>query len=220
MSDPYKVLGISPHASDDEVKQAYRALAKKYHPDRYGESGLASQAAEKMKEINEAYDRIMKQRKEGIPYIPEDTYSCPYNNYSNNTAYTNNNYGGSQSYQSSSSSRDYTAIYRMINEGRLSEAEQILNGYSPTERDAEWYYLMGTISYSKGWLEEAFNYASTACHMAPHVDKYRALYERIVQQRSGTQGGYVTTRGGAADCCDCISCLICTDCLCNCGRCS
>lgn len=207
MKDPYKVLGISPHASDEEVKQAYRTLAKKYHPDRYGESGLASQAAEKMKEVNEAYDRIMKQRKEGIPYIPEDTYTCPYNN-------------NSYEYQSSSTGRDYTTIYRLINQGSLEEAEQIMNRIAPTERDAEWYYLMGTICYSKGWLEEAFNYASTACRMAPYTDKYKALYERIVSQRSGEQGGFVTTRGGAADCCDCISCLICTDCLCNCGSCS
>ena len=209
MKDPYKILGITPHATDEEIKQAYRALAKKYHPDRYGESGLASQAAEKMKEINEAYDRIMKQRKEGIPYIPEDTYTCPYNN--------EDEYN---SYQSNSTGRDYRVIYRLINLGNLIEAEHILNGTSLTERDAEWYYLMGTISYSKGWLEEAFNYASTACRMSPDDDKYKALYERIIQQRSGTQGGFVSTRSGAADCCDCISCLICTDCLCNCGSCS
>ena len=55
MDDPYKVLGVSPDASDEEVKRAYRALAKKYHPDR--NPGDAA-AAQKMREINAAYDAI------------------------------------------------------------------------------------------------------------------------------------------------------------------
>lgn len=63
MSDPYKVLGVSPNATDDEIKTAYRELAKKYHPDNYAESPLADLASEKMKEINEAYDTIMNDRK-------------------------------------------------------------------------------------------------------------------------------------------------------------
>ena len=64
MNDPYKVLGVSPSASDDEVKKAYREMAKKYHPDQYANTPLAELAGEKMKEVNEAYDTIVKQRKE------------------------------------------------------------------------------------------------------------------------------------------------------------
>ena len=63
MSDPYKVLGVSPNATDDEIKTAYRELAKKYHPDNYAESPLADLASEKMKEINEAYEAVQSQRK-------------------------------------------------------------------------------------------------------------------------------------------------------------
>lgn len=65
MQDPYKVLGVSPSATDEEVKDAYRKLAKKYHPDQYADSPLKDLADEKMKEINEAYDAITAQRKAG-----------------------------------------------------------------------------------------------------------------------------------------------------------
>ena len=63
-NDPYKVLGIDRTATDEEVKKAYRELARKYHPDNYVNTPLADLAEEKMKEINEAYETIRKWRKE------------------------------------------------------------------------------------------------------------------------------------------------------------
>ena len=65
MADPYQVLGISSNATDDEVKNAYRQLARKYHPDNYVDNPLADLATEKMKEINEAYDEIQRRRRGG-----------------------------------------------------------------------------------------------------------------------------------------------------------
>ncbi len=62
MKNPYEVLGVSPSASDEEIKAAYRQLARKYHPDNYGENPLSDLAQEKMKEINEAYDAIVRER--------------------------------------------------------------------------------------------------------------------------------------------------------------
>ena len=65
MRDPYEVLGVSPDAGDDEIKRAYRDLARKYHPDNYQNNPLADLAEEKMKEINEAYDTITRSRSGG-----------------------------------------------------------------------------------------------------------------------------------------------------------
>ena len=65
MKDPYAVLGVSPNASDEEIKNAYREMARKYHPDNYADNPLSDLAGEKMKEINEAYDQIMNMRRSG-----------------------------------------------------------------------------------------------------------------------------------------------------------
>ena len=75
MNDPYSILGVSSNASDDEVKKAYRELARKYHPDNYHDNPLADLAQEKMKEINEAYNEIIRMREGGGSYHPGSGYS-------------------------------------------------------------------------------------------------------------------------------------------------
>jgi len=65
MNDPYQILGVSENASDEEIKKAYRELARKYHPDNYHDNPLADLAQEKMKEINAAYEQITKERASG-----------------------------------------------------------------------------------------------------------------------------------------------------------
>ena len=66
--NPYEVLGVSPSASDDEIKKAYRELSRKYHPDANINNPLADLAAEKFKEVQEAYDTIMRERTSGSGY--------------------------------------------------------------------------------------------------------------------------------------------------------
>ena len=152
MTDPYKVLGVSPSASDEEIKEAYRKLAKKYHPDQYADSPLKDLADEKMKEINEAYDTIVAQRKNGNR--GGRAYGGGYNNVGPN--------GGS----------GFNDVRSYIMAGRIADAEQILNGVPPERRNAEWYFLKGSVLYRRGWLEEAKDHFSRACQMDPGNPEY------------------------------------------------
>ena len=148
MNDPYSVLGVNPDASDDEIKRVYRELARKYHPDNYQDNPLADLAEEKMKEINQAYDSITKMRSGG---------SGGYQ--------TQGNYQSQGSYQQrySSSKPVYEQVRQCINLGDLSRAEQLLR--STAGQDAEWHFLMGSLAFRKGWLDEATQHFQVACTM-------------------------------------------------------
>ena len=74
-SDPYKVLGVSPSDSDEKIKSVYKELVKKYHPDQYQGNPLSDVAAEKMADINAAYDQIMSERRNGGGYSDGNSYS-------------------------------------------------------------------------------------------------------------------------------------------------
>ena len=199
MNDPYRVLGVSPSASDDEIKKAYRDLARKYHPDNYHDNPLADLAQEKMKEINEAYDTITRQRAGG------GTQSGSYNTGSWNP-------GGS--YSSSSAGGVYTQIRSAINAGRLDEAERLLDGVDVSMRGAEWSFLMGSLYYRKGWMDEAAQFFNDAVRMDPNNPEYRQALNYM--QNGGAAyrpaGGSMTGFDG----CDVCSSLLLADCCCEC----
>lgn len=196
MKNPYEVLGVSPNASEEEVKAAYRKLAKKYHPDKYANSELADLANEKMQEINQAYDAITK---------------GGYNSGTNSRSYS---YGGSSSTSAYENGIDYTDIISLISANRLDEAHSMLNAVPNVQRGAKWYYLMGQLFYRKGWLDQASKYFQTAYNMEPNNPEYRNAYSSM---NMGRNGGYRTTTARQADtACDICNGLICADCCCEC----
>ena len=164
MKDPYSVLGVSQSASDDEVKKAYRDLARKYHPDNYQNNPLADLAEEKMKEINEAYDVITKQRAGG---------------HQSTGSYGSYNAGQSRSYSSQDPS--FARVRSLINAGNLSAAEQLL--FQMPTKTAKWYFLSGSIAYRKGWLDEAKQNFNMAVQLDPNNMEYRQAYA-MMQQRA------------------------------------
>lgn len=201
MNDPYKVLGVSPDASDDEIKKAYRALARKYHPDKYQDNDLADLASEKMKEVNAAYEQIKQMRENG-------------GNQRNN-----NNNGYNQSYAnntSASGNPQYNEIRRQINNGNVRQADQLLNNIPPNERNAEWNFLMGCVAVKRGHYMDAQRFFDTACSMDPYNNEYRTAQEQLRMRANGYGGNYNTTRGGGCSGCDICSGLLCADCCCEC----
>ncbi len=200
MRDPYEVLGVSPDASDDEIKRTYRELARKYHPDNYQNNPLADLAEEKMKEINEAYDAITRTRSGG---------GSGYG-YGGSAAQGGYGYGYQQQGQSRSSGMPvFVQARQAINRGALDEAEQLLQGAS---RSGEWYFLMGSIAYRRGWLDEARQNYQIAVQMDPNNMEYRQALGMM--QRGGY--GYQPDVGGAqCDGMDCCTAMMCMNCMCG-----
>jgi len=199
--NPYEVLGIPENASEEEIKKAYKEMVKKYHPDKYQNNPLADLAEEKLQEVNEAYDMLMK---------------------SGGSSSYDYGYGGGSGFSGASgggSGRpDYMQVRRLIDANNLREAEKILNG--TRDRSAEWFFLAGMISYKKGWYDDARNKLQTAAEMEPGNMEYSQAYGRIInmggQFQNQARGRGYNQQGGDDLCCQALQCYICADCCCDC----
>lgn len=194
MSDPYKVLGVEPGASEEEIKKAYRELARKYHPDNYQNNPLADLAEEKMKEINEAYDTLTKG--------------------GGAAGYSAGSSGGYQyqsSYQSSSGNASYAQVRQNINQGNLDYAEQLLN--QTGAKTGEYYFLMGAIAYRRGWLDEARQNYQLACQMEPGNPEYRQALGMM--QNGGYSYGQNGMMNGGCDTGDLCCSMMLLNCACG-----
>ncbi len=196
MKDPYSVLGVSRDASPEEIKRAYRDLARKYHPDNYVGNDLADLAQEKMKEINEAYDTITQGA------APRSSGS-------------NERWGG----PAGAGQGVYATIRQLINANRLSEAEQLLG--QQTDHSAEWYFCRGSVLYRRGWYDEATRNFQTAASMEPSNAEYRqaAAHVRQGPVYDASPGGGAYGRTAGLSMCDCCSAMLCADCCCSAARC-
>lgn len=189
MKDPYEVLGLKRGASKEEVKHAYRILAKKYHPDMNVDNPLADLAEEKFKEIQQAYDEIMNG-------------SSSSSSYQSNSGY-NESYNGNLS-----------AVRQQVNVGRYQDAIRNLNSIS--DRNAEWNFLMGVCYINIGSTGQGMQFVQNAANMDPRNMEYQSYLnqinnmQRTYQQRAYNYGGRNTS---STDCC---TQLICADCLCEC----
>ncbi len=199
MRDPYKVLGVSRNASEEEIKKAYRDLARKYHPDNYQNNPLADLAQEKMKEINEAYDAITKGRAGGAggsEYYDSGSAGGGFN--------SGGGYGGNS---------DFIRARQAIASGNLGLAESILNQHQ--DGSAEWHFLMGSLNYRRGRFEQAEYGYRRAVELDPGNMEYR---QALQYMQSGGSFYRPVTRTGmdSIDPLRCCGNLMLADCCCEC----
>lgn len=208
--NPYEVLGVPENATDEQIKNAYKELVKKYHPDRYQDNPLADLAEEKLAEINEAYDTLMKNR----GGYNQGGYGGGYNQGGyNQGGYNQGGYNqGGRGYAGA----DYQQVRRNIDAGNLGAAEHILN--QTGDRSAEWYFLNGVIASRKGWYDEAVGNLQTACNMEPANFEYRQHLNSMMNRGPRYQNNAVNRGYMSNDdmCCQALQCYLCADCCCDC----
>ena len=169
VQDPYKVLGVSPDASDEEVKKAYRDLTKKYHPDL---NPGDEEAARKMNDINTAYDQIKSGNVSG-----PSAYGGPYGAAGAYQQQYRQEWNAQQARQTERS--EYTAAVNFIRNGMYREALNALSGVPMDERDGKWYYLTAGANMYLGNKVAALEHAKRAVSLDPDNLDYRRLLEQL-----------------------------------------
>lgn len=207
MRDPYQVLSVSRNASEEEIKKAYKALSRKYHPDANINNPNKEQAEETFKEIQQAYQQIMKERTEGY-------------RYQNGSSGTSGSYGtgeysdfggfggfgsfggfggfGGSTYGSSSTGYEENGHLRAagnyVRNGYYKEARNVLDDMPEAERSARWYYYSALAHAGLNNQVSAMEHAKRAAAMEPDNADYNNLVYRFenggswYQQRQYTYG--------------------------------
>ena len=211
--DPYKILGVSRNASEDEIKKAYKALAKKYHPDLNGNS---LEAAEMMKKVNEAYDAIMS----GNANYQEDNgnpYSSTYRSTSNSGYYYQQGpfgwngfgFGFEDQFDEASFTRRYgggpslrraEALFQM---GQFRRVVTELERFPESGRNAEWYFLSALANKRMGNSLKAESDMRNAVRLDPGNQRYQEYLRRFQSPRNNYQTYRTVYSGGdtLASCC-------------------
>lgn len=231
MRSPYDVLGVSPNATDEEIKKAYRTLSRKYHPDQNVNSEHPEIAEERFKEVQQAYNQIMKEKQQG--------YSGGYQNTGSQGGYGQGGYGqggygqggygpggygqggygrggysGQQQRTNPNDSPEMRAAVNYINTRRYGDALSSLNRVAASQRSARWYYLAAIANQGVGNNVQSMEFARKAVEMEPSNMEYRQFLQNM--ENGGTwysnMGSSYESPCSGSSCL--IPALICVVCLC------
>lgn len=185
MSDPYQVLGVSRDASDEEIKKAYRALSRKYHPDANINNPNKDKAEEMFKIVQQAYNQIMKEKEMG--YSSSGSSYSGYGGYSGygqtgrssggGYGYDGDNQQNGNPYGDDETGMHLKAAVNYINSGAFQEAINVLNGID--NRDGRWYYYSAQANSGAGNTATALEHAKHAVEIDPDNVAYQNLYRQL-----------------------------------------
>ncbi len=209
MRDPYEVLGVSRNATDEEIKKAYRTLSRKYHPDQNVNSPHPEVAEEHFKEVQQAYNQIMKEKQQGYSggyqqqgggaggqggYGGQSGYGGQrgYGGYGGQGGYGGyggyggfggfggyGGYGGQRGTYTGGETPEMQAAANYINNGHYAEALNVLNNIPNSQRTARWYYFAAAANQGAGNNVQAMEYARKAVEMEPGNTEYRQFLQSL-----------------------------------------
>ena len=236
MIDPYQVLGVSRSASDDEIKKAYRSLSRKYHPDANINNPNKDQAEEKFKQVQQAYDQIMKEKQSGATgaygaggygSAGNSSYGGAYGNGQGNGdpfgaggpfggfygRYTYNNAGSS----AQDDNPKVRAAGNFISNGYYNEALKVLDEVPFAERRGRWYYYSAVANHKLGNTATAIEHIQRAVSLEPNNMQYRQFMQILENGGSwySDMGDiYGRPSGRGSECCNLLATFLCWQMFC------
>ena len=231
MIDPYQVLGVSRSASDDEIKKAYRSLSRKYHPDANINNPNKDQAEEKFKQVQQAYDQIMKEKQSGAT----GAYGAGGYGSAGSSSYGGSSYGNGQctgdpfggfygryTYNNAGSSAQddnpkVRAAGNFISNGYYNEALKVLEEVPFAERRGRWYYYSAVANQKLGNTATAIEHIQRAVSLEPNNMQYRQFMQILENGGSwySDMGDiYGRPSGRGSECCSLLATLLCWQMFC------
>lgn len=243
MEKYYKLLGLSPAASEEQVKTRYEKLKKNYDPAKFSDPGQKRHAEKSLREITDAYNRIIDSLH---PYSSRQAEQKSYSSYSSTQSKSaaagafasaqrstwqrqhiphieaevvEDSYSGYGTAHKTNRREIYDYVRRVIQNGDYDSAIAQLNSYSDVE-DAEWQFLMGSALYYNGYVSESYRYFKRAVELAPANKEYSAVFNRMNNSRRGNvysspynRRDITNTDEMCDDVCTALQCLMCINCM-------